>query len=75
MILDFVTQGINLKIYPGEITAILGHNGAGILKCVSIPISNIFPYSLTFYVLPSVCPVFPTTYITAYLSCNSNISL
>ena len=22
-------KGINLKIYPGEITAILGHNGAG----------------------------------------------
>ena len=23
-------QGVNLDIYPGEITAILGHNGAGI---------------------------------------------
>ena len=22
-------QGVNLDIYPGEITAILGHNGAG----------------------------------------------
>ena len=29
-------QGVNLDIYPGEITAILGHNGAGIDHRTSI---------------------------------------
>ena len=28
-ILVYLWQGVSLDLYPGEITAILGHNGAG----------------------------------------------
>lgn len=39
-------RGVNLNIYPGELTALLGHNGAGKTATMSIITGEIFNFEI-----------------------------